>query len=393
MFERPHLQSLINRLSESRKFIQVIIGPRQVGKTTLVGQLLKKINAPSMFVSADNAGPHATWLVQQWEAARIRCKANDGKEMILVIDEIQKIHDWSEKVKFLWDEDSRNDLQLKVLILGSSSLLLQQGLSESLAGRFEKTYMGHWSYKEMNDAFGWDASKYVWFGGYPGAASLIDDEKRWKSYVVDSLIETSISKDILLMTRVDKPALMKRLFELGCLYSSQILSYTKMLGQLQDAKNTTTLSHYLTLLGNAGLLSGVEKYSPNIIRQRSSSPKFNVHNNALMTAQMQINFAEGSNDKKLLGRLVESCIGAHLINHSITEGYDLFYWKEGNDEIDFVLSKNGSAIALEVKTGDEKFNSGMNAFQKKYNPYKILLLGDQGLPWQEFLNINPSNLF
>lgn len=393
MFERLHLQSLISRLSEPRKFIQVIIGPRQVGKTTLVGQLLKKINAPSIFISADDAGLQGTWLIQQWETARIKCKTNESKEMILVIDEIQKIHDWSEKVKLLWDEDTRNNLPLKVLILGSSSLLLQQGLSESLAGRFEKTYMGHWSYEEMSNAFGWDEHTYTWFGGYPGSAGLIGDEKRWKSYVVDSLIETSISKDILLMTRVDKPALMKRLFELGCLYSSRILSYTKMLGQLQDAKNTTTLSHYLELLGNAGLLSGIEKFSPNIIRQRSSSPKFNVHNNALMTAQMQINFEESKNDKKLWGRLVESCIGAHLMNHSITENFELFYWKDGNDEIDFVLSKNGRAIALEVKTSDDKYNTGMSAFQKKFNPHKIMLIGNQGLSWQEFLKINPSNLF
>lgn len=393
MFQRYHLQHLINRVNEPRKFIQVVMGPRQVGKTTLVRQLLEKISIPSNYISADDSSSNPVWLNQQWDLARLKCRASEGGTYLLVIDEIQKIVDWSEKVKLLWDEDTFSGLQLKVVILGSSRLLLQQGLTESLAGRFEKTFMGHWSFIEMSQAFGWNENQYVWFGGYPGTASLISDEKRWRDYVSDALIETSISKDILLLTRVDKPALMRRLFELGCLYSSQVLSYTKMLGQLQDAKNTTTLSHYLQLLETAGLLSGIEKYSPNIIRQRSSSPKFLVHNTALISAQRNVSFDDGIKDGKFWGRMVESSVGAHLINSSYSEDYNIHYWKQDNHEIDFVLERDGNAIALEVKSNDEKIDANIKAFHNQFQQVKIILVGEKGLPWQEFLKMNPADLF
>jgi predicted AAA+ superfamily ATPase len=393
MFQRSHLQHLINRVNEPRRFIQVVMGPRQVGKTTLVRQLLEKISIPSNYISADDSSSNPVWLNQQWDLARLKCRASEGGTYLLVIDEIQKIVDWSEKVKLLWDEDTHSGIQLKVVILGSSRLLLQQGLTESLAGRFEKTFMGHWSFIEMSQAFGWNENQYVWFGGYPGTASLISDEKRWRDYVSDALIETSISKDILLLTRVDKPALMRRLFELGCLYSSQVLSYTKMLGQLQDAKNTTTLSHYLQLLETAGLLSGIEKYSPNIIRQRSSSPKFLVHNTALISAQRNVSFDDGIKDGKFWGRMVESSVGAHLINSSYSEDYSIHYWKQDNHEIDFVLERDGNAIALEVKSNDEKIDANIKAFHNQFQQVKIILVGEKGLPWQEFLKMNPADLF
>ncbi|MBP7931029.1 MAG: ATP-binding protein, partial [Chitinophagaceae bacterium] len=393
MFQRSHLQHLINRVNEPRKFIQVVMGPRQVGKTTLVRQLLEKISIPSNYISADDSSSNPVWLNQQWDLARLKCRASEGGTYLLVIDEIQKIVDWSEKVKLLWDDDTFSGLQLKVVILGSSRLLLQQGLTESLAGRFEKTFMGHWSFIEMSQAFGWNENQYVWFGGYPGTASLISDEKRWRDYVSDALIETSISKDILLLTRVDKPALMRRLFELGCLYSSQVLSYTKMLGQLKDAKNTTTLSHYLQLLETAGLLSGIEKYSPNIIRQRSSSPKFLVHNTALISAQRNVSFDDGIKDGKFWGRMVESSVGAHLINSSYSEDYNIHYWKQDNHEIDFVLERDGNAIALEVKSNDEKIDANIKAFHNQFQQVKIILVGEKGLPWQEFLKMNPADLF
>jgi predicted AAA+ superfamily ATPase len=392
MFERVHLQQLIKRVKEPRRFIQVVMGPRQVGKTTLVHQLLQKIPFPSVYISADDSSVNPVWLNQQWEIARVKCKSTEGGVFLLVIDEIQKIPDWSEKVKALWDEDTNTSIQLKVVILGSSRLLLQQGLTESLAGRFEKTFMGHWSYGEMSDAFGWSAEQYVWFGGYPGSATLIEDEKRWRSYVSDALIETSISKDILLLTRIDKPALMRRLFELGCLYSSQILSYTKMLGQLQDAKNTTTLSHYLHLLDTAGLLSGIEKYSPNLIRQRSSSPKFLVHNTALISAQRNTSFEEGIQDPKLWGRMVESSVGAHLINKAYTENCHVYYWKHDNHEIDFVLEMNGKAVAIEVKSNDESIEKNIKAFHHHFKDLKIILVGEKGLPWQDFLKMELRNL-
>jgi predicted AAA+ superfamily ATPase len=381
-------------MHEPRRFLQVIMGPRQVGKTTLVSQLAAQVKIDYLFVSADSiASGNATWLEQQWEAARIKLAQHETKEFLLVIDEIQKISNWSETVKLLWDTDTRSNLNLKVILLGSSRLLLQQGLTESLAGRFESIYMGHWSFDEMQQAFGWDVNQYVWFGGYPGSATLVDEEDRWKTYVTDSLIETSISKDILMLTRVDKPALMKRLFELGCLYSGQILSYTKVLGQLQDSGNTTTLSHYLELLDTAGLLAGINKYAPDIIRQRSSSPKFQVHNTALISAQRNNLFKDMLAKPDEWGRMVESAIGAHLINHSLSEKFNLHYWRERNEEIDFVIERKGKVIGLEVKSGAAGSTSGMTAFKNKFNPDKILLIGKAGLPWQDFLKLNPVSLF
>ena len=296
-------------------------------------------------------------------------------------------------MKLLWDADTLSKRTLKVILLGSFRLLLQQGLTESLAGRFETIYMGHWSFLEMQEAFRWNINQYVWFGGYPGSAGLIEEEQRWKSYISQSLIETSISKDILMLTRIDKPALMKRLFELGCSYSGQILSYTKMIGQLQDVGNTTTLSHYLDLLNTAGLLAGIEKYSGSLIHKRASSPKFQVHNTALISAQREDLFKDIQIKPAEWGRLVESAVGAHLINYSLTEGFAVHYWRERNEEVDFVLEKKGKLIGLEVKSAATQSSAGLSAFKKIFNPDKVLLVGNSGLPWQEFLQINPVELF
>jgi predicted AAA+ superfamily ATPase len=393
MFERPHLQTLIKRLAEPRKFIQVILGPRQVGKTTLVNQLVIKYPFAAYVVSADAIDAYNThWLEQQWEIARIKLSQTGGKELLLVVDEIQKIDNWSEIVKLLWDNDTKNNIPLKVIVLGSSRLLIQQGLTESLAGRFETTFMSHWSYSEMHAAFGWNEHQFVYFGGYPGAASLVTDEQRWKQYVRESLIETSISKDILMLTRVDKPALMKRLFELACMFSGQILSYNKMLGQLKDAGNSTTLSHYLSLLSTAGLVTGIEKYSNNIIRKKSSSPKFQVYNTALINAQSNTSFKEAMGNPAFWGRLVESAVGAHLLNQAVSGDFALSYWREGNDEVDFVIEQK-LLIGIEVKSGASQNKTGMAAFKKKFNPDKILLIENIGLSWQAFLQINSKELF
>lgn len=278
--------------------------------------------------------------------------------------------------------------------LGSSRLLLQQGLTESLTGRFELTYLGHWSLSEMQTAFDWTAEQFAWFGGYPGTATLIQDERRWKRYVSDALVEPSISRDILSLTRVDKPALLRRLFEFGCLYSGQLLSYNKMLGQLQDVGNTTTLAHYLELLDSAGLLCGLEKYAADRLRQRLSSPKLQVHNTALIAALHPAGFAEVYQQPEQWGRIVESAVGAHLVNYARQEGFRLFYWREGNDEVDFVIENRGKTIGIEVKSSATKGNTvGMENFRKQFQPNKLLLIGQTGLSWQEFLNINPIELF
>ncbi len=394
MYERSYLKQVKSRIEEPRKFIQVILGPRQVGKTTMVNQLLSQLSVSYVSESADAiAATNSAWLMQVWETARLRMKASGASEYLLVIDEIQKIDNWSEVVKQQWDKDTRGNVNIKVILLGSSSLLIQKGLTESLAGRFETFYLGHWSFAEMTTAFGWSIEQYIYFGGYPGSAVLIEDEERWKSYIKDSLIETSISKDILMLTRVDKPALLKRLFETGCLYSGQILSYTKITGQLHDAGNTTTLANYLKLLSDCGLLGGLEKYAGSVIRQRSSSPKFQVYNNALLTSQDDETYSTAIVNPKLWGRLVESSVGAHLLNHAISERYNLRYWREGNNEVDFILEKGDKVIGLEVKSGASADNEGMGIFNEKLHTDKMLLVGTGGIPYEDFLKINPKELF
>lgn len=394
MFERSDLKVLKSRIKEPRKFIQVLTGPRQVGKTTMISQLIRQVDAQFIYEAADNipAG-NSQWVYQIWEIARYRLKESGNDNVVLVIDEIQKISDWSETVKKLWDEDSFRQINLKVILLGSSNMLLQKGLTESLAGRFEIIAVTHWSFTEMNEAFGFDQNTYAWFGGYPGSVEFTRDEARWKKYIRESLIETTISKDILLQTRIDKPALLRSLFEISCIYSGQILSYTKMLGQLLDAGNTTTLAHYLRLLATAGLVTGLEKYSGSIIHQRNTSPKFQVYNTALISAQSSGSFQEIMAKPAEWGRVVESVIGSHLINYSIRENYSVFYWRERNDEVDFILYKQNKAIAIEVKSAFLRNKTGMDAFVRRYNPSKVFLIDNNVFPWYEFLKVNPASLF
>lgn len=394
MFERPYLKIIKARMNEPRKFIQVIMGPRQVGKTTLVNQLLARLPIPNMYEPADaTPATNSAWLMQVWETARFRIRVTGAREFLLVLDEIQKIGNWGEVVKQQWDLDTREGTNIKVILLGSSRLLMHKGLTESLAGRFELMHLGHWSYAEMENAFGWSLKKHVYFGGYPGSASLIGEEERWKSYIRDSIIETSISRDILMLTRVDKPALLRRLFELGCHYSGQILSFTKIIGQLQDAGNTTTLSNYLKLLTDSGLLGGLDKYDGGTIRRRGSSPKFQVFNNALLATQSHDTYKTAKNNPALWGRLLESTVGAHLINHAGAGSFHLYYWRDGNHEVDFILEHGDRIIGLEVKNGIKANQEGMNVFAGRFHPDKVLLVGTGGVPVEEFLKINPLELF
>jgi len=394
MFERSELQLLKKRIYEPRKFIQVISGPRQVGKTTMITQLYEQLSIPAMYESADAVpAGNNVWLDQVWDTARFRMRSQKANEFLLIIDEIQKIPNWSETIKKNWDHDSFNKTNLKIVLLGSSRLLLQQGLTESLAGRFENIILPHWSFEEINKAFGWDADTYAWFGGYPGTAELITDEDRWKRYIRDSIIETSISKDILMLTRIQKPALLKNLFELGCLFSGQVISYTKMLGQLHDAGNTTTLSHYLKLLGAAGLIGGIEKYSSSSIRIRSGSPKLQVYNNALLSSQNPMKFTGIRNNPAEWGRVIESAVGAYLVNESLRESFNLYYWRDRNDEVDFVIEKNGKLIGIEVKSTLLRNKRGMSEFQRKFKPVKTVCIDNKTMPWNEFIRIDPVDLF
>ena len=391
-FVRPILEQLVRRLREPRRFLQVLAGARQVGKTTLVHQLMSAFGDNSTYATADSPTPNsALWVEQQWQAARLRCR--EAGKWLLVLDEVQKVTGWSETVKQMWDEDSQAGLDLRVVILGSSPLLVERGLTESLAGRFEVLRIPHWSFAEMQDAFGVSVDQFMYFGGYPGAASLIGDEDRWRRYLLDSLIETTVSRDILMMTRVDKPALLRQLFRLGCEFSGQILSYQKMLGQLMDAGNTTTLAHYLELLAGAGMLCGLPKFSGTLVRQRASSPKLQVMNNALMAAFETASFSAVRHDPERWGRIAESAVGAHLANGATNSDYELFYWREGNREVDFVLRRGSRVLALEVKAGNRRTTlPGIAAFDKEFGPARKLLIGSGGIPFAEFLQMKPAEL-
>ena len=393
MKKREISTQLLKRLQEPRRFIQVLLGPRQVGKTTLALQIAEEIKKPSHYISADLATlQSAAWIQQQWEVARNKVESVHGA--VLIIDEVQKIGHWSDTIKSLWDQDTRNHMNLSVMILGSSPWLMQKGLSESLAGRFEMIPVMHWSYREMHHHFGWNLDKYIYFGGYPGAAALVDenDPSRWKNYINESLIETTISRDILLMTQVNKPALLRRLFQLGCNYSGQILSYSKMLGELQDSGNTTTLAHYLELLSGAGLLDGIQKFAKQRLRQKASSPKFSVYNTALMAAQSEKTFEQARKDRIFWGRLIESSIGAYLLNSVRGTQMEGFYWREGDKEVDYVLKKGDFITAIEVKSGQEFINRpGIDLFVSQFNPDRILLIGEQGISLEKFFLTPLSN--
>lgn len=386
-YVRPQGSELARRLREPRRFIQVVAGARQVGKTTLVHQVTGDLAAPVRIASADEPTLRgAAWIDQQWHAARIAAEAARKTGAILVFDEIQKIPAWSEAVKRLWDEDTRARRSLKVVLLGSAPLLVARGLTESLAGRFEILHLPHWSFAEMRSAFGWSLDEYVFYGGYPGAAPLIAEPARWARYVVDSLIETSISRDVLLLSRVDKPALLRRLFELACRYSGQVLSYTKMLGQLQDAGNAVTLAHYLDLLAGAGMVRGIAKFGGDVARIRGSSPKLQVMNTALMTAQCGLTLEEARTDHAFWGRVAESAVGAHLANAAATGRCELHYWRERNREVDFIVRAGRRLVAIEVKTsGAERVHGGSAAFAASFHATGTLLVGGDGIDLAEFL--------
>ena len=372
----------------------MLIGPRQVGKTTLIKQLLQETDILSHFVTADDLyAADTTWIKREWDNIRLRMRQNNSSEALFIVDEIQKAPNWSEAVKKEWDSDSFTDTNIKVILLGSSRLLIQKGLTESLAGRFELVKITHWSFDEMRDAFDWNIDQYIYFGGYPGSASLISDEERWRNYIRESLVETTISKDILMMTRIDKPVLLKRLFDIGCKYSSQILSLTKIQGELQESGNLTTLSSYLTILGEAGLLTGLEKYASDIIRKRASKPKFQTYNNALLTAAQNISFEKLLNDPKEWGRFAESAVGAHLINSGINHKFNVYYWNQGGFEVDYVIEKGNKTIAIEVKSGKDCTNKGISLFNEAFHPQSLYIIGTTGIPFEQFLSMNPADLF
>lgn len=390
---RKQFRTLKERILEPRKFMLVLAGPRQVGKSTLVWQVLGQVSIPHAVEVADAIDPKdSDWIRRIWEAARMTMMLRSLDEYLLVIDEVQKIENWSEAVKREWDADTRNKVNLKVVLLGSSRLLLRKGLTESLAGRYELIRMPHWSLREMQDAFGVTLDEYVYFGGYPGPAHLMKDERRWRKYIKDSLVAPAIEKDVIMTSNIYKPALMKQLFELGCGYSAEILSLTKLMGQLQDAGNVTTLAGYLEILDECALLTALQKYAKDDARKRGSIPKYQAYNNALLTAFRGRGFVADRTDTQAWGRWVESAVGAHLLSMADELDYELYYWRmpsrrkdEKDKEVDFIIDCGGELTAIEVKSGRRGMNSGLPAFVEAFKPKRSYVVGTGGVNLEDFL--------
>lgn len=421
IFQRKQISTVVERLNEPVRWLVFIGGPRQCGKTTLIRQALEHLSQTKRYryLAVDKPEPRVApsapdpwtgsgwrerwsaleaeerdgrWLVGAWELARLEA-AHSEKGFVLVFDEIQKIPNWSEVVKGLWDADRWEDRPLHVVLLGSAPLLMQRGLTESLAGRFESIRLTHWSYDEMAAAFGFDLPQYLYFGGYPGVAPLAPEQTRWRDYITGTLVESSIERDILALERVDKPALLKRLFDLSAEFSGEILSYSKMVGQLADAGNTTTLARYLTLLEKVGLVAGLLNYEGLHRRLRASSPKLNVLNTALMSACSKYSFAEAQADRTFWGRLVESAVGAHLFN-TMTTDMRLHYWRRNGSEVDFVLQRGHKLAAFEVKSGRLRTQpKGLQEFKGQFKPVNSLLVGEDGISIGEFLSFPAEHWF
>lgn len=404
-FQRSQVQSICQLLESPPEHIIAIFGPRQVGKTTIVRQALAQIRLPGRYLAVDEPDypppgleydPGQTdvrkpqernkdWLVRQWHTARLEAERS-GQGFVLVLDEIQKLPDWSSTVKGLWDADRARGCPLRVVLLGSAPLLMQSGLNESLAGRFLPIPVAHWSYEEMSQAFDFTLDEYCFFGGYPGAASLKGDPELWRNYILGAIVAPAIERDLLAMTRIDKPALLTRLVEVGSSYSGRIVAYNKIMGHLQDAGNTTTLARYLDLLSRVGLLAGLPKYHKSLHRRRASSPKLTVLNTAIMTAASGYSFHEARNDRSFWGRIVESAVGAHLFN-TATSDTRVHYWRDGNDEVDFVLVRGPRVVAIEVKSGAKAHLArGMDEFRRRYKPHNTLRVGVEAIPLDEFLS-------
>ncbi len=388
-YVRTVVRDLLAACRRDPPLIQVLSGPRQVGKTTAAQQLVEALGWPAHVAAADAPlPPGPEWIETHWQAAE-RMPRSRGQRTVLVLDEVQKVRGWSEVIKRLWDEQKRTGGHVLPILLGSSALLVQQGLTESLSGRFLLHRCPHWSWTECRNAFGWDLRQWLYFGGYPGAAALIEDEALWKRYIADSLIETALARDVLQLQRITKPALLRQLFALAAAYPAQILSYNKMLGQLQDAGNTTTLATYLRVLGTAFLTSGLSLFSRGAVRQRASSPKLILWNNALVNALSLASQADALADGGWWGRLVENAVGAHLLNGLQGPDWSITYWREGDLEVDFVVAHGRQIWALEVKSGRPGKTSGLEAFRQRYRSAKPLLVGGGGLALETFFAESP----
>lgn len=396
MYQRQHLNILTSRMAEPRRRMQIVMGPRQVGKSTLVGQFTEATSVPFDFFAADSVNRFDTsWIPNKWQQARMRMDIHSEQEHILVIDEVQKIRGWSEQVKKEWDEDSRNHRNLKVILLGSSRLLLQKGLEESLEGRFETIKMGYWDWQEMHEAFGFSMDEYVYFGGFPGLAPDIQDEDRWRSLMEDSIISPIMTRDILEVEEIRNPALLRQVFELACIESAKELSLTKMQGTM-NCGTVPTIKNYLDILNKSMIVQPLQNYSPSRVKEKQSVPKMQVFNNAFRNRFGTFSFDEARVDPAEWGRLVESAVGAHLANRAMTDDYELFYWRnERRQECDYVLRKGQALVAIEVKSGSVDKTVGFEKFKEQFadNVTAAFIVGPQALPLEDFFIMDLKSLF
>lgn len=396
MYQRRHLNILKSRMAEPRRRMQIVMGPRQVGKSTLVGQFTEWISVPFDFFAADGVNRFdSSWIPNKWQQVRMRMDIHSEQEHILIIDEVQKIRGWSEQVKKEWDEDSRSHRNLKVILLGSPRLLSQKGLEESLEGRFETIKMGYWDWQEMHEAFGFSMDEYVYFGGFPGLAPDIQDEDRWRNLMEDSIISPILTRDILEIEEIRNPALLRQVFELACIESAKELSLTKMQGTMNSG-TVPTIKNYLDILNKSMIVQPLQNYSPSRVKEKQSVPKMQVFNNAFRNRFGTFSFDEARVDPAEWGRLVESAVGAHLANRAMTDDYELFYWRnERRQECDYVLRKGQALVAIEVKSGSVDKTVGFEKFKEQFadNVTAAFIVGPHALPLDDFFMMDLKSLF
>lgn len=356
----PQLNSIMDLVNKREGHIHVLVGPRQVGKTTTVKQLSENSGLVSKYISADGeVSRPKSWLSLQWQMS-----LGEGVEL-LIIDEIQKVENWAEEAKRFWDQ--RGESSPRLILLGSSSLSLHRGLSESLTGRYILHRVYHWDFessqKLLNEL---DLKKYLEHGGYPGSYEFIENKFEWLSFVKDSIITPVIEKDILSMVHVKSPALFRQSFDLICSYASQEISYTKLLGQLQDKGNTDLVKNYIKLFEAAFLVKSLEKYSGKIIKKRSSSPKLYPLAPALYSQAIDMQF-----DEEYYGHAFELFILMELLKFPGS----VYYWRERSYEVDFILEIGNKLIAVEVKyTSLPESTKGLEEFVTKFENVVPLII-------------------
>ena len=353
----PDLKNkLASRLSEKNPLIQVLIGPRQVGKSSFIEAFTKK--SKKFLICAGDGIDDPIWIQQKWNQAQ-------ENHQCLIIDEIQKIPQWSEFVKTCWDKQKFSKNKINVILLGSSSMSLDSGLSESLTGRFEVIRLYHWSFEESQKITKLSLDDYIRYGGYPGSYEFIKDESRWSTYLRSSIIETVITKDILLSAKVKSPALFRQCFYLATSFPAQVLSYNKLLGQLQDRGNIDLVKYYLDLFDKAYLIKCIPKFTNNVFSKKSSSPKIIPLTPALCTFHLKSEMTP-----EYLGRVFEALVGAKLI-----QVFDeIFYWAEADFEVDFVIQANKKIYAIEVKSGRNKKAKSLIKFLEKYPKAEVVFI-------------------